>query len=182
MWPISPDGLLIKLQLFARLNADVQCSSSTSHDRNSQSANPRRNLGAGAIHPVTEKAVRYFILTSRWTESARRGASHHDTSNDAISSNRSSEGQWRLSSVYRFYVRSPLTRDWIRDHYARSFPRNYERTIGGNFLTVCYRIILGCSMISDINGRWKFNQVSLDFVHGNDQITMFNVCYKHQDQ
>jgi len=48
-----------------------------------------RNLGAGAIRPVTEKAVRYFILTSRWTESARRGASHHDTSNnDAIPSNR----------------------------------------------------------------------------------------------
>jgi len=54
VWPISPDGL-IRPQ-FARLDADVQCS--TSHDRNSQSANPaefrcRRNSpGHGESCPI----------------------------------------------------------------------------------------------------------------------------------
>lgn len=115
-------GLIIRLQFLARLDANVRCRSSMSHDRNSQSANPRRNLGAGAIRPVTEKAVRYFILTSRWTESARRVASRY-VEQRCHPVELLLEGQWRLSPVYRFYVRSPLTRDWIRDHYARSLPR-----------------------------------------------------------
>lgn len=133
----------------------------------------------GAIRPVTEKAVRYFILTSRWTESARRGAARRrggritirrtTMPSRRIAPRRTMTFIVSLSILCPQSINSGLD---SRDRYARSLApslgTNYERIIGGNFLPPCYRIILGCSMFGD-NEECK-----LDQVFGNDQTS--NCC------
>lgn len=122
----------------ARLDADARCSSGRSHDRNSQSANPRRNLDADAIRPVTEKAARYFILTSRWTESAARCITIRRTT---VPSRRIAPRR-TMTFIVSLSILRPQSINPGLDSRSPCALAPSITTIGGNFLPALYSAVL----------------------------------------
>lgn len=112
---------------------DVRCvctSSSASHDRNSQSTNPKQNLGAGAIRSGYGESCP--ILHSDKQMDRIGALRHYISSNDAIPSNRSSKD----NNVYRQPIDFTSAVHYLgigRNHYA--FTPSITR-ISGNFFFV----------------------------------------------